>query len=350
VKRSTKLALGGIAALLTVTLAGAEPPAAIDRSASPAPESLALLRAKYARPGKPPFPADNAWTAAREELGRALFFDPRLSRSGVMACATCHNPGLSWGDGLAVGVGHGAKKLPRRSPTLLNVAWAEALFWDGRAGTLEEQALGPIASPDEMNLPLEELVPKIQAVAEYGPLFESAYPGEGISTTTIAKAIATFERTVVSGAAPFDRWIEGDDDAISEEAVRGFVVFNDKARCASCHAGWRFTDDSFHDIGAPGADRGRATILEGIESMEFAFKTPTLRDVDRRGPYLHDGSEPTLESVVELYDLGGRVKRPSLSAEIVPLSLTADESRALVAFMRTLTSDDAPVAMPRLPR
>jgi cytochrome c peroxidase len=349
VKRSTKLALGGVAALLTVTLAGAEPPAAIDRGA-PAPESLALLRAKYARPSAPPFPADNAWSAAREELGRALFFDPRLSRSGVMACATCHNPGLSWGDGLAQGVGHAAKKLPRRSPTLLNVAWAEALFWDGRAGTLEEQALGPIASPDEMNLPLEELVPKIQAVREYGPLFERAYPGEGISTTTIAKAIATFERTVVSGAAPFDRWIEGDDDAISEEAVRGFVVFNDKARCASCHGGWRFTDDSFHDIGVPGADRGRAMILEGIESMEFAFKTPTLRDVDRRGPYLHDGSEPTLESVVELYDLGGRVKRPSLSPEIVPLSLTADESRALVAFMRTLTSDDAPVAMPRLPR
>jgi cytochrome c peroxidase len=352
VRRRTKLRLCLITAAIALgaPVASAAEPAKIDRSGAPAPESLALLRAKYARPGAPPFPADNAWSAAREELGRTLFFDPRLSRSGVMSCATCHNPGFSWGDGLARGVGHAAKALPRRSPTLLNVAWAEALFWDGRAGTLEEQALGPIASPDEMNLPLEELVPKIQAVRGYVAMFERAYPGEAVSTNTIAKAIATFERTVVSGAAPFDRWVEGDEDAISTEAVRGFVVFNDKAKCASCHSGWRFTDDSFHDIGALGEDRGRAVVLEGIPAMEYAFKTPTLRDIDRRGPYLHDGSEPTLESVVELYDLGGRTKRPSLSRDIVPLSLTAEEARSLVAFMRTLTSDDAPVAVPRLPR
>jgi cytochrome c peroxidase len=352
VRRHTKLDLCWTAAAvaLCAAIASAEPPAAIDRSGPPTRESLALLRAKYARPGAPPYPAGNAWSAAREELGRTLFFDPRLSRSGVMSCATCHNPGFSWGDGLARGVGHAAKALPRRSPTLLNVAWAEALFWDGRAGTLEEQALGPIASPDEMNLPLEELVPRIQAVAGYAPLFERAYPGEGIGTSTIAKAIATFERSLVSGSAPFDRWLEGDASAISEEAARGFVLFNEKAKCAACHSGWRFTDDSFHDIGAPGKDRGRAAVLEGIQAMEYAFKTPTLRDVDRRGPYLHDGSEPTLESVVELYDLGGRVKRPSLSPEIVPLSLTKNEARAIVAFMQTLTSEDAPVAMPRLPR
>jgi cytochrome c peroxidase len=284
------------------------------------------------------------------ELGRALFFDPRLSASNVISCATCHNPGFSWGDGLARGVGHASKTLKRRSPTLLNVAWAEALFWDGRAATLEEQALGPIASPDEMNMPLEQLVPKIQAVDGYAPMFERAYPGEGISAQTIAKAIATFERTVVSAMAPFDRWIAGDKHAISEEAARGFVLFNEKAKCASCHSGWRFTDDSFHDIGAIGEDRGRAGVLEGIEAMEYAFKTPTLRDVDRRGPYLHDGSEATLEAVMELYDLGGRVKRPSLSKEIVALGLTARETSDVVAFMRTLTSDDAPVSVPRLPR
>jgi cytochrome c peroxidase len=339
--------LGALALLaLSASLATASPPAALDPDA-PAKKAL---RSEYARPTAAPYPPDNAWSAARETLGRTLFFDPRLSASGIIACATCHNPGLSWGDGLARGVGHQSKTLRRRSPTLLNLAWAEALFWDGRAFTLEEQALGPIASPDEMNMPLEQLVPKIQAIAGYGPLFESAYPGEGISTTTISKAIATFERTVVSSTAPFDRWVAGDEHAISAEAVRGFELFNGKAKCASCHSGWRFTDDSFHDIGAPGEDRGRAAVLEGIQAMEYAFKTPTLRDVDRRAPYLHDGSEPTLEAVMELYDLGGRVKRPSLSRDITPLELTSDESRAVIAFMRTLTSDDAPVAVPRLPR
>ena len=347
-KRHTKLSVLALAAGLAGLagqLATAGAPAAIDRN-----PGLEGIRAKYARPGAVPFPSDNAWSEAREELGRALFFDPRLSASGVIACATCHNPGFSWGDGLPRGVGHASKVLKRRSPTLLNLAWAEALFWDGRATTLEEQALGPIASPDEMNMPLEQLVPKIQAVAGYAEMFERAYPGEGIATTTIAKAIATFERTVVSARAPFDLWIAGDESAISEEAKRGFALFNGKAKCASCHSGWRLTDDSFHDIGVPGNDRGRATVLEGIESMEYAFKTPTLRDVDRRAPYLHDGSEPTLESVVELYDLGGRVQRPSLSKEIVPLGLTDQEAREVVAFMRTLTSDHTRVAVPRLPR
>jgi cytochrome c peroxidase len=348
-KRGKKLCLlaavlGGIG--LGAQLATASPPAAIDRDGT----AREALRSKYLRPPAPPFPADNAWSAEREALGRTLFFDPRLSASGIIACATCHNPGFSWGDGLPRGVGHESKTLRRRSPTLLNLAWAEALFWDGRAFTLEEQALGPIASPDEMNMPLEQLVPKIQSVAGYAALFERAYPGEGISTQTIAKAIATYERTVVSGTAPFDRWVAGDESAIPEEAKRGFALFEGKAKCASCHSGWRFTDDSFHDIGVPGEDRGRAGVLEGIEAMEFAFKTPTLRDVDRRAPYLHDGSEPTLESVIELYDLGGRVKRPSLSKDIVPLDLSAQEARELVAFMRTLTSDDAPVAVPRLPR
>jgi cytochrome c peroxidase len=348
--RTTKLcALAGALALAAgvfAPLATASPPAALDRDA-PARDAL---RQQFVRPKATPFPADNAWSAEREALGRTLFFDPRLSASGIIACATCHNPGFSWGDGLARGVGHQSKTLRRRSPTLLNLAWAEALFWDGRAFTLEEQALGPIASPDEMNMPLEQLIPKIQAVAGYAALFERAYPGEGISPNTLAKAIATFERTVVSGSAPFDRFIAGDDSTISPEAARGFALFTGKAKCASCHSGWRFTDDSFHDIGAPGEDRGRAGVLEGIEAMEFAFKTPTLRDVDRRGPYLHDGSEPTLESVVELYDLGGRVKRRSLSKDIEPLDLTAPEYRELVAFMRTLTSDDAPVTVPRLPR
>lgn len=341
-KRSGSLALAACVAFLAS--AAAKPALDVE-------PDLEALKAKYRRPASAPHPADNAPSEARVRLGLTLFFDPRLSGSGVMACATCHNPGLSWADGLDRAVGHGMKTLPRRTPTILNVAWAEALFWDGRASTLEEQALGPIASPDEMNQPLEGLVPKLSAIPEYAPQFEAAYPGEGISNATVAKAIASFERTVVSGRAPFDAWIEGDEGAIGADAKQGFVVFNGKARCSTCHSGWRFTDDSFHDIGVRGDDdRGRGAVLEDIEAVQFAFKTPTLRNVDRRAPYMHDGSEKALEDAIDLYDRGGRVQRASLSREIVPLELTEQESGQLVAFLRTLTSDDAPVAIPRLPR
>jgi cytochrome c peroxidase len=340
-----RVPIGILAAAGAALLLGAGPKPAVNVASD-----LGALKAEYRRPAAVPHPPDNAPSEARVSLGRTLFFDPRLSGSGVVSCATCHNPGLSWADGLERAVGHGMKPLARRTPTILNLAWAGALFWDGRASSLEEQALGPIASPDEMNLPLETLVPKLQAIPEYAAQFEAAYPGEGIRTATIAKAIASFERTIVSGTAPFDAWIEGDEHAISAEAKRGFELFNGKARCATCHGGWRFTDDSFHDIGVTGDDRGRGAVLENIEVLQFAFKTPTLRNVDRRAPYMHDGSEKELEDTIALYDQGGRVRRPSLSREIVPLELSDEESRQLVAFMRTLTSDEPPVAIPRLPR
>jgi len=311
---------------------------------------LPALKEKFRRPVEMPHPADNAPSEARVALGRMLFFDPRLSGSGILACSTCHNPGFSWTDGLERAVGHAMKPLPRRTPTILNVAWAEALFWDGRASSLEEQALGPIASPDEMNQPLEALVAKLAAVPGYPAQFEAAYPGEGITLPTIAKAIASFERTVVSGTAPFDRWLAGDEAAIGADAKRGFVLFNSKARCSTCHAGWRFTDDSFHDIGVRGEDRGRGALLAEIEVLQHAFKTPTLRNVAERAPYMHDGSERRLEDTIALYDQGGRVRRPSLSHEIKPLDLSAEESSQLVAFLHTLTSEDAPMSIPRFPR
>ncbi len=304
----------------------------------------------YRRGAGAPVPATNRSTPERERLGKTLFFDPRLSASGVMSCGTCHNPGLSWGDGLPKGVGHGMKTLGRRTPTLLNVAWSELFFWDGRAASLEEQALGPIASPDEMNLSLEQLTARIREIPEYRPLFEAAYPGEPISPPTIAKAIASYERTIVSGSAPFDRWIDGAEDAISEDAKRGFLLFNTKAQCSTCHATWRFTDDAFHDIGVPGEDRGRGKHLPQIGVAQFAFKTPTLRNVDRRAPYMHDGSEPSLEAVIELYDRGGKAVRPSLAREMQRLDLSDGDKSALLAVLKTLTSSDAPVALPVLPR
>jgi len=325
-------------------------PSTIGETPGKPASELARLKAGYRRPGSIPFPADNRYTPERERLGRTLFFDPRLSRSGWIACATCHNPGFSWGDALPRAIGHGMKTLDRRTPTILNLAWAEAAFWDGRAATLEEQALGPIEAPGEMSMPLGEMLSRIRAIPGYRHLFTVAYPDEGITKETVAKAIATFERTVVSAEAPFDRWVRGKEDAISDAARRGFVLFNTKARCNTCHSDWRFTDDSFHDIGLPTRDRGRGEILEGIEVMEHAFKTPTLRNVDHRGPYMHDGSLATLEEVIDLYDRGGQVKRPSLSREIRPLHLTAREKADLVAFLKTLTSADPPPFVPTLPR
>jgi cytochrome c peroxidase len=222
-------------------------------------------------------------------------------------------------------------------------------MWDGRAGSLEEQALGPIRADVEMNLPVEQLMAKLQAIPEYAPLFQTAFPKEGMKPETIAKAIATYERTVVSGRAPFDRWIEGDTKAISEEAKRGFVLFNTKGACANCHSGWNFTDDSFHDIGLASADIGRGKILPGIAKMQHAFKTPGLREITRRGPYMHDGSSATLETVMDHYDEGG-INRPSRSELMKPLGLSQQEKADLVAFMKTLTSDMDPTTVPVLPR
>lgn len=305
---------------------------------------------EFKRVVQTPFPEDNKFTPARELLGRTLFFDPRLSASDWISCATCHNPAFSWGDGLAKGLGHEMKPLGRRTPTILNLAWAEPLFWDGRALTLEDQALGPIASPGEMNLPLDKMVAKLKTIEGYGPLFAAAYPGEPLNETTVAKGLATFERTIISANAPFDRWVAGDEAAISDVAKRGFTLFNTKANCVKCHAGWRFTDDSFHDIGLKDSDVGRGRIYPDIEINQFAFKTPTLRNADRRAPFMHDGSEKTLAEVIEHYDRGGAVKRPSLSNEIKPLNLTAQEKAELVAFLKTLTSVDTPVELPVLPR
>jgi cytochrome c peroxidase len=222
-------------------------------------------------------------------------------------------------------------------------------MWDGRLATLEDQALGPIQSPGEMNMPLDKLMERLASIPEYKPLFDVAFPGEGIKAKTLAAAIATYERTVVSERAPFDAWIEGNEKAISEEAKRGFVLFNGKAQCSACHEGWNFTNDGFQDIGLPSADVGRGQFMPGVIKMKHAFKTPGLREIGRRSPYMHDGSIATLEQVVEHYDRGG-VDRPSRSDLMKPLGLTAQEKSELVAFLNTLSSPLTPTAVPVLPR
>jgi cytochrome c peroxidase len=305
-------------------------------------------RHAYRRPATVPVPADNQLTPERVELGKKLFFDPRLSGSNVMSCASCHNPSFSWGDRQPVGTGHGHKKLGRRTPTILNAAFNELQMWDGRFATLEEQAIGPMTSPDEMNITAEEMIGRIRDNPGYRAYFRTAYGEAGVTVDTVTKAIAAFERTVISGEAPFDRFVAGDDQAISPAARRGFGLFNTKANCAACHSGWAFTDSSFHDIGVASDDPGRGRTL-GIPELNHAFKTPTLRNIVERAPYMHDGSENTLHEVVELYNAGGRVKRSTLSSEIRPLGLTPQEVDDLVEFMRSLSSKDAPVTLPELP-
>lgn len=313
-------------------------------------KSLEQLKAEYKRTSWTPFPEDNKYSDAKANLGKVLFFEPRISRSKVMSCATCHNPGHNWSDGNGKGVGDYHKPLGRKDPSLLNLAWDDLFFWDGRAEGLEEQALGPIQAEGEMNLSLEEAVKRLKGINEYTNLFKAAFPGEKdpITKENIAKAISTFERTIISGQAPFDKWIKGDDKAISEAAKRGFKLFNGKANCSSCHSGWRFSDGSFHDIGVDDDDLGRGKLLK-LPEMQHAFKTVGLRNIDRRAPYMHNGSLKTLMDVINHYD-GGFVKRESLSEQIKPLGLTQDEKEELLAFLKTLTSKDNPVTIPELPQ
>lgn len=338
---SRLFAVGGILGALAVLGAGLSLSAdgTINRAA---------WKAKFHRASEIPFPASNPYSPAKAKLGKMLFFDPLLSGSKTLSCATCHNPGLSWTDGLPKAMGEKLQAL--RAPTLLDVAWTPKLGWDGHFRDLESVAFGPITSATNMNLPEHVLVERLSAIPGYLDAFDAAF-GEGdITRHKVELALATFERTIVSGDAPFDRWINGDESAISEPAKQGFDLFVGKAHCASCHSGWQFTDSSFHDIGtAKGADIGRAHLFPTSVKLRYAFKTPTLRDVARRAPYMHDGSVPTLEAVIDLYNRGG-INRPSRSELIEPLDLSTKEKNDLIALLQTLNDPAQPFAVPTLPR
>lgn len=319
-------------------------------------EAIKSLKKLYERPASVPYPQDNPYTKEKEELGRILFFDPRLSSSNMLSCASCHNPSFSWGDGLAKGIGHAHKELGRRTPTILNLAWGARMFWDGRAANLEAQALGPIESEGEMNQKIEGsggLIEKLKAIPSYAAYFKAAFPKDAdpITAAHIGQAIATFERAAaVSGKSRFDDFVAGNDKALNASEKNGFLIFNTKGNCQSCHSGWNFTDNSFQDIGVPGDDIGRSKVLPKLPSMIHAFKTPTLRNVAERAPYMHDGSEKTLEDVIELYDMGGRVKRETMTSLVRPLNLTKEEKSDLVAFLKTLSSKDKLQHLPVLPK
>ena len=280
-------------------------------------------------------PADSPLTVERVKLGKQLYFDKRLSVDDTVSCASCHDPKKGWSNGDAVATGIKGLKGGRSSPTIINSGYQMFQFWDGRALHLEGQALGPIENPIEMNLKLDALVVKLKKIDGYRDGFKAAFNGE-INKEDIAKAIASFERTVLSGDAPYDRHKSGDEGALSESALRGMKVFFNKANCSACHAGRNFTDGSFHNIGVgiknENPDLGRFEISK-LGGDRGAFKTPTLREIARTAPYMHDGSMKTLEEVVEFYVKGG-IANPQLDEEIFPLKLTDQDKADLVTFLK----------------
>lgn len=316
--------------------------------AVPAALASADLKKDFSRPKEVPFPAENPYTPEKAALGKALYFDPRLSGPQNMNCASCHNPSFGWEVPVKTPVGAQNVALARQAPTVLNTAWRHVFFWDGRAATAEEQAKGPIEAPAEMDLPLPDAVARLEAIPAYDEWFEKVFPGEGITPDTIVAAIATFERTVVASYAPFDAWVDGDEKAISDSAKRGFEVFTGKGKCATCHVGWDFTDNLFHDIGTTKYDAGRGRIDFDDPHALYAFKTPSLRDTGQRAPYMHSGEFPTLRSVIEHYVEGG-FDRPSRSPLMGPVDLSAQDIDDLIEFLNALTGAKQVVTLPVLP-
>jgi cytochrome c peroxidase len=365
--------LVGLLLVLGVAAAGAagERAAAATRRVAAPPLGLPAV----------PVPPDNPVTAAKVELGRKLFFDRRLSHNGTMSCAMCHLPEQGFTNTeLARPVGVEGRSVRRNSPTLLNVAYMPALFHDGRESSLETQVVGPLVERSEMGNPsIGHVIARIRALPDYRGLFERAF-GAGPSVDRLGQAIASYERTLLSAASPFDRWYYGGETgALSAAAVEGFALFTGKAGCAACHTVGPghalFTDHLFHDTGlgwykatvraqaqapvtvelAPGvsvavarslvdsvgepepADLGRHEVTLDPADV-WKFRTPTLRNVGLTAPYMHDGSLRTLVDVVKFYDRGGH-QHPGIDARIRPLELSEPEIAALVAFLESLTGD-----------
>jgi cytochrome c peroxidase len=330
--RATSLSLLSFA-LTAFLIAGGLAPAE-------AQSDLAALKRDYRRP--PPLPVPNQ---ALAELGRDLFFDPQLSASGKTACASCHFQDLGWGVTDARSRSDSGRPTSRKSQPLLGIGHASKapVGWDGRSPTLEAQAKASVLT-GSMSMQQTPTPVKVEVIEErfrsnpsYVAKLQAALPGSPVNIDTMATAIAAFERTLEPKIASFDRWIEGDEQAISESAKRGFALFNTtKSMCFTCHTGWRFTDDLFHDIGTTTSDPGRGRVVKDDEMMQFAFKTPTLRSVALRPPYMHNASQATLLDVMKHYEKGG-IERPSRSPLMMPIALTDQERDDLVAFMQTLT-------------
>ncbi len=292
-------------------------------------------------------PPGNPQSSAKIHLGKELYFDTRLSADGTVSCATCHNPALGWSDEGPTSKGIRGQLGGRRAPPVSNAAYAPLQFWDGRSPSLEDQAKGPIQNPIEMGNTHQAMIQTVDKIAGYIEEFREVF-GEGpITVDQVAEAIAAFERTVVTTDSKFDRYARGDHQALTPLERQGLEIFNGKGHCTSCHWGPYFSDGRFHNLGVPAKDpknpdKGRYDVTKDLRDMG-AFKTPTVRDAARRAPYLHDGSEKTLESLIDFYNRGGG-KDPNLDPLMVPLGLTKHERSALVAFIKALDSLNPEVA------
>lgn len=321
-----------------------------------------------------PVPPENPQTSEKIELGKKLFFDRRLSGDGTMSCATCHNPDQAFTDGLDISLSYPTTKNWRNAPTLINVAFSRYLFWDGRAKTLEDQALFPIMSAFEMNQNLDFLEEELRSVPEYVEAFKRVFGGE-ITKERIAMAIASLERTLVSENAPIDRFLKGDHNALSAEAKKGYELFTGKGRCSECHYGVNLSDDKFYALDVPKnkelekdprveatrrfvakvyhyedylnlkEDPGRYLITKDKKDWK-AFKTPTLREVSKTAPYMHNGVFKTLDEVIDFFDRGGGPGNIVLK----PLNLTSEEKGYIKKFLiEALTGKDLNIKVPDIP-
>ena len=298
-------------------------------------------------------PPGNPWTASKAELGRHLFFDRRLSKDHTVSCSSCHDPARGWADRARFSTGLNGQRGRRNAPALVNRIFSREQFWDGRAGSLEEQAAIPMASVKEMGESHRAIVAKVSQVAGYRELFRQAYGDEKVDLSRITSAIGSFERTIIVYDSPWHRWEAGDPEALGESARRGLEIFkdNNRGRCSVCHSGPNFADEKFHNTGAgtggdTAADAGRYEVT-GAEGDRGRFKTPTLMNVSLSAPYMHDGSLRTLEEVVEFYSRGG-VENPAwpLDVEMKKLDLSPAEKEDLVAFLRALTGKTTRVDIP----
>lgn len=321
-----------------------------------------------------PIPANNPQTMEKVELGKRLFFDRRLSGDGTMNCGTCHNPELAFTDELDISLSYPTTKNWRNSPTLVNVAYRKHLFHDGRAKTLEEQALFPMMSAFEMNKNLDYLEEHIRSVPEYAAEFIKVFGGE-VTRERIAMAIAAFERTLISANTPLDKYLVGDEKALSEDAKKGLNIFRGKGKCIECHRGADLSDDKFYALNVPEnaklfdepmvtatmrfvakvyhyedyrslkEDPGRYLISKDMKDWK-AFRTPTLREISKTAPYMHNGVFSTLEEVIDFFDKGGGRDNTVLK----PLDLTPDEKRSLKVFLiESLNGDDIIIKYPVVP-
>lgn len=288
-----------------------------------------------------PVPAANPLTPARVALGGRLFRDAILSRDRTISCATCHDPLLAFTDGRPLAIGIAGRIGARSAPTLVNRAYGRSQFWDGRATSLEAQVLDPIGNPRELDLGVAAAVSRLAHDPSYDGAFREAF-GRAVNEQDLARALASYLRTILGGNSPFDRYMHGDRGALGSEARRGLDVFRGKANCAICHMGPTLSDEQFHNTGVSWRDGtwrdvGRFAVTRD-SADRGAFKTPTLREIARTAPYMHDGSLATLEAVIDYYDRGGN-RAPGLDHEIRPLHLTASEKQALMAFLGALSGE-----------